>query len=119
MTTPVTLPDIAARLADLSRQLDRATDDVDKLDSKAVNARHKYEIAFSREFLAAEGSMDVRKHKSVLGTEKLKLEAEIAEQVLRACRARIATIKMQIETGRSLSAAMRAEVSLAGSGYTP
>jgi chromosome segregation ATPase len=119
MTTPVGLTDIASRLADLSRQLDKATTDVDVLDGKAVNARHKFEIAFSREFLAAEGSMDVRKHRSVLATERLKLDAEIAEQVLRACRARIATIKMQIETGRSLSAAVRAEVSLAGSGYAP
>lgn len=117
--TDVTLTDIAARLADLSRQLDKATGDADALDRKAVTSRHAYEVAFSRAFLSAEGSMDVRKHKAVLETEERKLDAEIDDQVLRACRARIATIKVQIDTGRSLSAAVRAEVSLAGSGITP
>lgn len=114
--TETTLNGIAARLADLSRQLDKATGDAYLLDDKAVRAKHAYEIAFSRAFLSADGSMDVRKHKSVLETDVLKLDAEIADQVLRACRTRIATIKVQIETGRSLSAALRAEISLAGSG---
>jgi hypothetical protein len=113
------LGDIAARLSDLSRQLDKATSGADVLDRKAVTTRHAYELAYSRAFLSAEGAMDVRKHKAVLATATEKLDAEIAEQVLRACRGRIATIKVQIETGRSLSAAMRAEVSLAGSGIMP
>ena len=117
--TDVSLNDIALRLADLSRQLDKATGDAYQLDDKAVRARHAYEIEFSRAFLVAEGSMDVRKHKAVLETDQLKLDAEIADQVLRACRSRIATIRVQIDTGRSLSAAMRAEAALAGSGITP
>jgi hypothetical protein len=112
------LMDVAERLADLSRQLDKATADAYTLDEKAVRMRHAYEIAFSRAFLTSDGSMDIRKHKSVLATDALKLDAEIADQVLRACRGRIATIKVQIETGRSLSAALRAEISLAGSGIT-
>lgn len=120
MTTPLpTLTDVAMRLAELSRDLDRATGDADALDRKAVVLRHAYETAYSRAFLDADGAMDIRKHKAVLETEHLKLEAEIADQVLRACRTRISTIKMEIETGRSLSAAIRAEVSLAGSGITP
>lgn len=113
------LGDIAARLAELSRILDAATSDADSLDRKAVNARHQYEIAFSRAFLTSDGAMDVRKHKSVLATEALRLDAEIADQVLRACRSRIATIRVQIDTGRSLSAALRAEVALAGSAGMP
>lgn len=114
--TETTLNGVAARLADLSRQLDKATGDAYVLDEKAVRARHAFEIAFSRAFLTSDGPMDVRKHKAVLATESLRLDADIADQVLRACRGRIATIKVQIETGRSLSAALRAEISLAGSG---
>lgn len=115
MTMPLpSLNDVALRLAGLSKDLDKATSDVDELDRKAVTARHAFEIAYSRAFLHAEGSMDIRKHKAVLETADERLAAEIADQVLRACRARIATIKIQIETGRSLSAAVRAEVSLAG-----
>lgn len=115
----MTLGDVAERLGQLSRDLDKQTGDAEKLDRAAVDARHRYEIAFSRSFLSSTGSVDARKHHAIIATEVEKLDAEIAEQVLRACRARIATIKVQIETGRSLSAALRAEVSLAGAGYVP
>lgn len=117
--TDMTLGDVAERLGQLSRDLDKQTGDAEKLDRAAVDARHRYEIAFSRAFLSSTGSVDARKHHAIIATEVEKLDAEIAEQVLRACRARISTIKVQIETGRSLSAALRAEVSLAGSGYMP
>jgi hypothetical protein len=117
MSTP-TLGEIAERLSQLSRDLDRQTGQAEELDRKAVLARHAYEIAYSRAFLASTGAMDARKHHAVIVTETEKLDAEIADQVLRACRARIATIKVQIETGRSLSSALKAEISLAGSGYS-
>ena len=113
----MTLGDVAERLGQLSRDLDKQTGEAEKLDRSAVDARHRYEIAFANAFLHSTGSVDARKHHSVIATDKEKLDAEIADQVLRACRARIGTIKVQIETGRSLSAALRAEVSLAGSGY--
>lgn len=115
----MTLSDVAERLGQLSRDLDRQTGEAEKLDRAAVDSRHRYEIAYSRAFLSSSGSVDARKHHAIIATEVEKLDAEIADQVLRACRARIATIKVQIETGRSLSAALRAEVSLAGSGYMP
>src|SRR5262249_39599689 len=102
-----------------SRALDVQTGDAEKLDRAAVDARHRFELAYSRAFLSSTGSVDARKHHAVIATEMEKLEAEIADQVLRACRARIATLKVQIDTGRSLSAALRAEVSLAGAGYAP
>jgi len=116
---PPTLLKIAGRLQDLSKALDHATSAAEELDEDAVRKRHAYEMAFSRAFLSTTGSMDVRKHHAVIETEHEKLAAEIAEAALRACRARIATLKVQVETGRSLSAAIRAEISLAGSGVTP
>ena len=117
MSTP-TLQGVAERLSQLSRDLDRQTGEAEKLDRRAVDARHAYELAYSRAFLGSTGSVDARKHHAVIVTEAEKLDAEIADQVLRACRARIGTIKVQIETGRSLSSALKAEISLAGSGYS-
>jgi len=114
-----TLLEVADRLGELSRELDKVTGEAEQLDRKAVNARHAYEIAYSKAFLGSTGPVDARKHHAVIDTDIEKLEAEIADQVLRACRARISTIKVQIETGRSLSAALRAEVALAGAGYAP
>lgn len=119
MTTPGP-PDlirIAARLSALSLELDRQTTDAEQLDLAAVTARHDYEITYARAFLSSTGSVDARKHHAVIETDQVKLAAEIAEQRLRACKARIATLKVQVDTGRSLSAALRAEVSLAGAGY--
>lgn len=119
MAEPLSLTEIAERLARLSRDLDKATGVAEYLDRDAVDKRHTYELAFSKAFLNSAGSVDARKHHAVIDTEQEKLAAEIADAALRACRTRIATIKAQIETGRSLSAAIRAEVSLAGAGHTP
>lgn len=119
MNPPPDLIRIAARLAELSLELDRQTEACETLDLAAIRARHAYEVAYSRAFLTSDGSMDMRKHHAVIVTETDKLAAEIAEQQLRACKTRIATLKTQVDTGRSLSAALRAEVSLAGAGYTP
>ena len=118
VSTP-SLGDVAGRLMELSRDLDKQTGEAERLDDKAIRTRHAYELAFSNAFLRSTGSVDARKHHAIIATETEKLNAEIAEQVLRACRARIATIKVQIDTGRTLSAALRAEVALAGAGYAP
>jgi len=106
---------IALRLSRLSRELDRKTDELAHLERDAVVKRHAYEIAFARAFLSQEvGSVDARKQAAILATSEEKLAAETAEAVLRAARTRIGTLKTQIETGRSLNALMRAEISLSG-----
>ena len=119
MTEPLSLPQIANRLASLSQDLDKQTTAAEVLDRAAVEKRHTYELAYARAFLSSTGSMDIRKYHAVMETEREKFDAEVADAALRACRARIATLKVQIDTGRSLSAAVRAEVSLAGAGYAP
>ena len=119
MTSPP--PDLARvshRLGELSKDLDVATIAAEGLDYDAVTKHHAYELAFARAFLSADGAMDARKQKAVLATDAEKLDAEIAEAKLRACKARIATLRVQIDTGRSLGAALRAEVSLANSGWS-
>jgi hypothetical protein len=46
------------------------------------------------------------------------LDAEIAEQQVRACRERIRTIRDQIEVGRSLNSAIKSEWSAGAVGQT-
>jgi hypothetical protein len=116
--TPNDLGRITERLAMLARALDEQTDSAEVLDRAAVEERHTYEIAFAKAFLTADGAMDIRKQKAVLATDHEKLAAEIADQKLRACKARIATIKVQIDTGRSLGAALKADMAFHGSGFT-
>ena len=116
--SPSDLGRISERLSMLSRALDEQTDAAEVLDRAAVETRHAYELAEARAFLSAEGAMDIRKRKAIITTDQDKFAAEIAEAKLRACKTRIATIKMQIETGRSLGSALKAEMAFAGSGFT-
>lgn len=108
MTTPTTHT-VIQRLVDLSKMLDQATDEVAKLDEEAVRAKSRHEVSFARAFLSADGSVDVRKQTAILEVEKAKLDAEIAEQKVRACRERIRTLRDQIDIGRSLNSAVKSE----------
>lgn len=119
MTTPQTATDVAANLAQIARQLDQAVRDLRALDEESVRARSRFEVSYARAFLSGEGSVDARKQQAILDTEKAKLDAEIADSKLRAQRAYIDSLKVRIDVGRSYGAALKAEISLANSGYTP
>jgi hypothetical protein len=100
---------LTIQLAELSRMLMQAADDLERLDEQAVRARQVFEVAFARAFLTSDGAMDARKQQAVLATAAEKLDAEIASQQLRACQERLRVIRTRIDVGRSLGAAQRAE----------
>lgn len=109
MSTPTT-HDVIHRLAELSRMLDAATAEIATLDEAAVRAKGRYQVEYARAFLSQEsGSVDARKQTAVLACKDHWLDAEIAEQKVRACRERIRTIRDQIEVGRSLNSAVKSE----------
>ena len=63
--------------------------------------------------------MDLRKHEATHKCADIKLEMEIADQLVRACKERINTLRAQISIGQSLSAAIRQQFSAEGTGqYT-
>lgn len=93
------------RLAELSRLLDKATDDVAVIDEEAVRAKQTYEVTYARAFLDAAGSMDLRKQVATYETQNESLQAELAAAKLRALKERIRTLGTQIEVGRSLASA--------------
>lgn len=101
---------IIHRLSEVSRMLDAATREIAELDEAAVRAKSVYEVAYARAFLTSDGSNDVKKQSAVLRCEPEHLEVMLAEQKVRACMERIRTLRSQIEVGRSLNAAYRAEV---------
>ena len=106
----VSLPnqiEIVKRLSELSRLLDAATDEVAILDEAAVKAKQAHEVAAARAYLTAEGSIEARKAQAVIACADLALESELAQAKHRACRERIRTIGTQLDTGRTLSAAIR------------
>lgn len=97
------------RLAELSRMLDKATDEIAVLDEEAVRAKQTYEVAYARAFLDAVGSMDLRKQIAIYETQVESLTMELAQAKVRALKERIRTIGTQIEVGRSLASAHKTQ----------
>lgn len=114
MTGPLTANDVAAHLARLSRQLDELVREIGEADLAAVRAREDYTLTHARAFLTAEGPMDVRRYVAVEATHGQRIAAETAEAVVRGLRRQIESVRLRVDVGRSLGAALRAEVGLAG-----
>ena len=108
--------EIVKRLSELSKLLDAATDDIAALDEAAVVAKQANEVAYARAFLAADGPMDARKAQAVIVTADAALAMELAAAKHRACRERIRTLGVQIEVGRSLSSAVKAQFAAEATG---
>ena len=57
--------------------------------------------------------MEQRKHLAVVAVHQLRLDADVADALVRHLRRRIDATKVRIEVGRSYGAAIRAELNLA------
>lgn len=108
MTTPTT-NDVVKVLAQLGRDLDHQQGEIRNLDEEAVRARSRFEVAFARAYIQATGAEGLRKQTAVLETADAKLDAEIADQRLRAAREYIRVLRDRLEIGRSLNSAIRSE----------
>lgn len=108
----LTSNDVALRLAKLGRDLEALVRSLDGTEREAVERREDYTLALSRAFLRAEGPMDVRKHESLAATHAERLAAELAEAVVRGMRRQLDSIKVRIDVGRSVGAAVRSEIAL-------
>lgn len=115
-TEPLTTLEVVRRLSELSKKLAAKTDEIAVLDEAAVRARAAHEVAYARAFLTADGAMDVRKQRAVLDCADAKFAAELAEQKVRAAREAIRTLRDQLDVGRSIGAATRAEFAASGWG---
>ena len=115
MSTPTT-NDVILMLAQLGRQLDAKQDEIARLDDEAVRARSRYEVAYARAFIGSTGAEGLRKQTAVLETESAKLDAEIADQKLRAAREAIRVLRDRLDIGRSLNSAIKSEWSVQGIG---
>jgi uncharacterized protein (UPF0261 family) len=108
---------VVIQLAELSRDLDHTVRLLKDADLDAVSKRHIADLAESHSFVQAEGSMDLRKHLARIATDRQEQEAVVAEAVVRYLRQRLNAIGVRIDVGRSVGAALRAE--LAALPYDP
>lgn len=107
---------VAAQLAQLARDLDTTVDQLKTADADATEKRSAADLAHSRAFLNASGAMDLRKHEAIIQTGQQRLDADVADALVRHLRRRIDAIRVRIDVGRSYGAALRAEISLGGHG---
>lgn len=119
MAAPANATEIALKLAGMANDLYATVKALESADLEAVQKRGTFDLAFSRAFIAEQGSVETRKHLAVIATERQRNEAEVADAVVRHLRRKLDAIKTNIDVGRSYGAALRAEISLGGSGMEP
>ncbi len=119
MTVPQNATEVARALARLARELDDTVGALHVADEDATRKRVTFDLAYSKAFVAAQGSVDQRKHLAVIETHPLRDEAEVADSLVRHLRRRLDALRVRIDVGRSYGAAIRAELALAGSDGAP
>lgn len=107
---------VIKRLSEVSRMLDAATVEIAELDELAVRAKQEFEVGYARAFIEAEGPIDVRKHVATVRTSGERLEYELAYAKHRACKERMNTLRSQLSTGQTVSAALRHQFAAEGTG---
>ena len=107
---------VIQRLGEVSRLLDAATEDLAQLDEDAVIAKQHFEVEYARAFLQAEGPVDVRKHLATVQTSDARLTYELCYAKHRACKERMNTLRNQLSTGQTVSAALRHQFAAEGTG---
>jgi len=99
--------DLIKKMNELWRFLDEAVYDVEQLDEDFVMKKIEYEKRYARTFLSLDGSMELRKQQAILDTADSRLDMEIAEVRLRACKERIRKLGAQLDIVRSMNAAQQ------------
>lgn len=108
--------EVVLHLAELSRQLDDVTRRLNEADVDAKVKAEDAKVAEAKAFVAASGAMDLRKAIAVVETHEVRLEARVAEAMVRGLQRESRTLHARIDVGRTFSATVRSEISLTGSG---
>lgn len=108
--------EVVLQLAELSRQLGDATQELNEADVAAVNAREAAKLAEAKAFLSAQGSVDARRSHALIDTADLRLQAGVADALVRGLQQTLKTLHTRIDVGRTYAATIRSEISLAGYG---
>lgn len=105
---------IAQNLINLGRELNVLVADYRDLGIAAAEAKREAEIAYSRAYMQAEGTVEDRKQTAIGGTADIRYVSDLAERRLAACKEAIKALHVRIDVGRTLSATTRDEMKLAG-----
>lgn len=111
MTGPVGAAQLLGqRLGELHAVIER----MHEAEQDALTARHTADLEEAKEFLKGEGSIELRKNKAKIETERLDFEALVAEANVRHLSRLYKEAQLRVEAGRTYSADMRAELAALG-----
>jgi hypothetical protein len=110
--TELTPNQVALNLAQLARDLQKLSDEMDELEVTAVTAGEDYTREYAKAFLDEDGPVETKKQKTLWVTRDFRLAAEIAETMVKAHKRKIDVLKVRIDVGRSAAALVRAESEL-------
>jgi hypothetical protein len=108
---PENATEVVQHLASLALELNNKVAAIRTAERDFVEKRGAADLAYSREYLAAEGSIDARRHQATIKTFRQRMDADVAEAVVRHLRREIDALRVRIDVGRSYGAAIRAELS--------
>lgn len=116
MSGPVihTSADVVFELSRLVQAMTRVVDELATADEEAVKARLGFDLRFAKAFISAEGSIDLRRHQATIDTYEHRLAAELADVRVRNLRRKVESLRIQVDTARSMGAAVRTEAQAFG-----
>lgn len=114
--TAANAADITRTLGQLSKDLWHCIESLEAADMDATEKKHLADLAYSKAFLTAQGSVDQRKHTAFVETEEQRFAAEVADALVRNLVRRMKGLERRVEVGRSTSSWHKAELSLIAQG---
>ena len=119
MAAPASATEVALNLARLARELDQTVKTLQIADRDATEKRVSFDLAYSRAFIAEQGSVDQRKHLATVATHRQRLEADVADALVRHLRRQLDALKVRIDVGRSYGVAVRTQIAFSGQDDQP
>lgn len=107
---PATATDVVRQLSQLTERLYQHVRSYADAEREAVTLRAAADLAESRAYLTATGSVEARKHEARVAAAELEERALVAEAVVRTLKAKIRAIETDIDVHRSFGASIRAEL---------
>ena len=98
---------ILDHLQTISRDLDKAIQDLETLELAAEKAEAVYRVAKAKAFLSAEGTERAREHQAVLATQTELIERGEAAALARVQVQRVKSLHSRIDVGRTVASAER------------
>lgn len=99
---------ILDHLQSISRDLDKAIEDLKTLELAAEKAEAVYRVAKAKAFLSAEGAVQAREYQAVLATQTELIQRGEAAALARVQLQYVKSLHSRIDVGRTVASAEKA-----------